>query len=157
MSACKGSSKKNCGKKIQIIGYVLAAVLAVGGGVLSASGVANAHVAIIAAFWVALVTFILALELKKMQNERNSARTGMISLPYAGSEYQGKDYRAVASLYTRLGFRNVTTVSLHDLKTIMVSKPGSTESVTIGGEKVSTNEWYDPDAEVVITYHDFAE
>ena len=157
MSACKGSSKKNCGKKIQIIGYGLAAVLAVGGAVLSASGVANAHMAIVVALWVALLTFIVSLELKKIQKEKHSVRTGMINLPYAGSEYMGKDYRAVASLYTRLGFRNITTVSLHDLKTIMVSKPGSTESVTIGGEKVSTNEWYNPDAEVVITYHDFAE
>lgn len=157
MSTSKGSSKKNYGKKIQIIGYGLAAVLAIGGAVLSASGVANAHMAIIVAFWVALFTFIIGIELKKTQKEQQSARTGMINLPYAGSEFEGKDYRAVASLYSRLGFRNVTTVSLHDLRTIMVSKPGSTQSVTIGGEKVSTNEWYDPDAEVVIMYHDFAE
>ena len=157
MSTGKDSSKNNSGKKWLIIGYVLAAILAVAGFVLNANGNSSANTVIMAAFWIALFTVILGIELKKKQNEQHSARTGMINLPYAGSEYEGKDYRAVESLYKRLGFRNITTVSMHDLRTIMTSKPGGTEKVTIGGKMVGTNEWYDPDAEVVIMYHDFAE
>ena len=157
MSTNKNSSKNSHNQKLLVIGYALAAILAVVGFVLNANGNSSANTLIMAAFWIALFTFILRIELKKKQNEQHSARTGMINLPYAGSEYEGKDYRAVESLYKRLGFRNITTVSMHDLRTIMTSKPGGTEKVTIGGKLVGTNEWYDPDAEVVIMYHDFVE
>ena len=157
MSANKNSSKNSRNQKLLVIGYVLAAILAVVGFVLNANGNSSANTLIMAAFWIALFTVIIGIELKRTQKEQHSARTGMINLPYAASEYEGKDYRAVASLYKRLGFRNITTVSLHDLRTIMTSKPGGTEKVTIGGKLVGTNEWYDPDEEVVIIYHDFAE
>ena len=157
MSANKASSKNSRGKKWPIIGYSLAAMLAVVGFILDTRGHTSAFPVVMVAFWIAVFTYLINLELKKKRSEERSVCTGMINLPYAASAYQGKDYRAVASLYARLGFHNITTVSLHDLRTIMTSKPGGTETVTVGGRLVGTNEWYDPEEEVVITYHDFAE
>ena len=85
MSTGKDSSKNNGGKKWLIIGYVLAAILAVVGFVLNANGNSSANTMIMAAFWIALFTVIIGIELKRTQKEQHSARTGMINLPYAGS------------------------------------------------------------------------
>jgi len=157
MSANKDSSKNIRGKKWLIIGYVLAAILAVVGFILDTRGNSSAFTVIMVAFWIAVFTYLIGFELKKKQNEERNVSMGMIKLPGVATEYDNKDYRAIASVYKRLGFRNITTVNLHDLRTIMTSKPGGTETVMVGGKLVGINEWYDPEEEVVITYHDFAE
>lgn len=151
------SSKKVRGWKVRIAAYCIAAVLAVTGVFLYLRGVSAGYAAIGVAFWIALLTYIIGLEQKRKQEDARSARLGMIKLPSVASEYHDQDYRAIASAYRRLGFRHVTTVNLHDLRRVMLKKPGTTECVTIGGKKAGINEWYDPEAEVVITYHDFAE
>lgn len=157
MRAGKDSSKNNHGKKWLIIGYIVAALLAVVGFILNTRGNTSAFTVIMVAFWIAVFTFLIGYEQRKKQNEERNARMGMIKLPSVATAYEDKDYRAIESVYKRLGFHNIVTVNLHDLRTIMVSKPGGTKSVTVGGKKVGINEWYDPDAEVVITYHHFAE
>lgn len=157
MRAHKESNRTSLGKKLLIAAYAAAAITAVAGVVLWSKGVSAGSTAVIVAFWIALFAFLIGKEQKKKQEDERSARLGMIKLPTVASEYHDQDYRAILSAYTRLGFRNVSAVNLHDLHRVMLKKPGTTECVTIGGKKAGVNEWYDPDAEVIITYHGFAE
>lgn len=151
------SKKSNRWKICRNIAYAVAALLAVGGAVFSIRGVAGAASAIGVAFWIALFTYLIDKEQKKRQVDAQNARLGMVKLTMAAAEYLGKDYRKITTIYQNLGFRNISAVSLHDMRHIMTNKPGATESVTIGDKKAGVDEWYHPDAEVVITYHDFAE
>jgi len=145
------------GRKWLIIAYSATAAIAVAGAILWACGVTAGSTVIGVAFWIALFAFLIGREQKKKQEAAHNTRLGMINLPMAASEYLGKDYRAIVAVYERLGFRNITAVNLHDLHRVVLNKPGTVESVTIGGRKTGVNEWHDPDAEVVITYHGFAE
>ena len=144
-------------RKIRVAIYIVAAILAVVGVILYARGVSKAYIVVGVAFWLALLTYIVGIEQKRKYEDARNARLGMIKLPSVASEYHDQDYRAIASAYKRLGFRNVVTINLHDLRHVMLKKPGTTECVTVGGKKAGINEWYDPDAEVKITYHGFAE
>jgi len=157
MGAQKNPDRTSRRKTWMILAYAAAAIAAVAGVILRINGISAGSTAVIVSFWVALFVFLIGKEQKKKQEDERSARLGMIKLPTVASEYHDQDYRAILSAYQRLGFRNVTAVNLHDLHRVVLKKPGTTECVTIGGKKAGVNEWYDPDAEVLITYHGFAE
>ena len=62
------------------------------------------------------------------------------------------------SILEEAGFVNITTEADRDLVTGWITKEGSVEEISIGGDtKFSQNASYRPDVEIVITYHAFKE
>lgn len=106
--------------------------------------------------YIALFTFIGADSQKKKREEQRKTRSGMIKLTTAAAEYKEKNYRSIESVYSRLGFRNVSTINMYDLRVGLLKKPGTVAEVTIDGEEPEEDEWYTPNADVIITYHGLA-
>ena len=70
------------------------------------------------------------------------------------SNYNTKNYASIETQFEKSGFTNVTSVPLHDLKIGILKKPGTVESVTIGGKTVAPGrKKYPSDAPVIINYH----
>lgn len=64
----------------------------------------------------------------------------------------------LASTLEEAGFVNITTEADRDLITGWITKEGSVEEISIGGDtKFSQNASFRPDVEIVITYHAFKE
>lgn len=107
--------------------------------------------------YVAMFTFISADSQKKKREEARKARSGMIKLTSAATDHKEKNYKIIEAAYKHLGFYNVSSINMHDLRVGLLKKPGTIESVTIDGEEPRTSEWYNPNAEIIITYHGLAE
>lgn len=64
----------------------------------------------------------------------------------------------LVSTLEKAGFVNITTEADRDLITGWITKEGSVEEISIGGDtKFSQNASFRPDVEIVITYHAFKE
>lgn len=64
----------------------------------------------------------------------------------------------LVSTLEEAGFVNITTEADRDLITGWITKEGSVEEISIGGDtKFSQNASFRPDVEIVITYHAFKE
>lgn len=78
-----------------------------------------------------------------------------IRIPDSVKSYSGKDYVAVKEILKSAGFTNVKCVPLNDLtKAGIFSKPGRIQSIVIDGEDIDEgNTFYEPNANIVISYH----
>lgn len=78
-----------------------------------------------------------------------------IKIPDSVKSYSGKDYAAVKEILKSAGFKNVVCVPLNDLtKAGFFSKPGRIQSIVIDGEDIDEGHtFYEPDANIVISYH----
>ena len=82
------------------------------------------------------------------------------SIPIPVSAKDGKKMLCdeLVSILEEAGFVNITTEADRDLITGWITKEGSVEEISIGGDtKFSQNASYRPDVEIVITYHAFKE
>lgn len=79
-----------------------------------------------------------------------------IKVPYGISDYENKSYLAIEELFKCAGFTNVRCIALHDLRTSLIKKPDTVESITINGHTVTCGgSKFPPDAAVLISYHSF--
>lgn len=82
------------------------------------------------------------------------------SIPIPASAKDGRKMLCdeLVSTLEEAGFVNITTEADRDLITGWITKEGSVEEISIGGDtKFSQNASFRPDVEIVITYHAFKE
>ncbi len=80
----------------------------------------------------------------------------MSLVPYSNSKAVGKDYETVRKDFEEAGFENVKLKKQEDLIIGLLTKNGEVESVTVNGVyNYDTEEEYNSDVEVVITYHTY--
>lgn len=85
----------------------------------------------------------------------NYRELGYIQLTSEALAFKGKNYRNIQSIYTKLGFKRIAVVNMKDLTAIYYNSRGLVESVTIDGLIPQKNQWYDPNAKVIIKYHGY--
>ena len=142
-------------RKGRNIAFSVAGGVAVIGAICALFAPTFAMFAFAIAGWIALFTVINGDDRKKKMAERRKANSGMIKLTSNAATYDKKDFRSVQAAYQSLGFTNIQLINLRDLRTGLLKKPGTVETVTINGESPHTDEWYYPNAHIAITYHGF--
>lgn len=85
--------------------------------------------------------------------EQNSKIIETIKLPSSVMDIEKKDYTTLESAYKKLGFQNIRSVNLKDLRTKLFIKPGTVNSVTINGASPECGKLYNSTDTVIITYH----
>lgn len=79
-----------------------------------------------------------------------------ISVPKSSSYFLNENYKDVQKILEGAGFTNIEFEVLDDLVTGWVTSDGAVEKVSIGGyTSFSTSDRFEPDSEIVITYHTF--
>lgn len=108
-------------------------------------------------FGVLVIILSTVSEISKTgeDKKRKNIDLGLIQLTDIALSYKNTNYRLMQSVYTKLGFIHVTIVNMKDLTTGLIKSPGSVDTVTIDGKLPQKDEWYDPNAKVVIKYHGF--
>lgn len=72
----------------------------------------------------------------------------------AMEDYDEKQYKVIAALFSAAGFRNIKTIPLHDLNFFLIGNDGKTEEVTIEGQSdFEEGDVFPKNLQVVITYH----
>lgn len=72
--------------------------------------------------------------------------------PPAG-DMAGKNYEVVIKAFEDAGFTNVGIKKIEDYYNGLTVKLGEVEEVTINGKRYKADKLYDPEAEVVVSYH----
>ena len=134
--------------------YIIAIVMVIVGALFCAFGGLLGVLLIIGGGLVAEFTYIGATDQKKKRENVRNTREGMIKLNSAAFEYEGKNYKTIKEIYTRLGFKNVSVINLRDLHVGLVKRSGIVDEVIIDDEVIDADKWYHPNADVLITYHD---
>ena len=107
-------------------------------------------------FWLIVVIVVLAIIGSLSEDEDN--HDGKVKVPITSSSASGKNYEDIVTQFEKAGFENITTKEITDLITGWVNKDGEVESVSIDGDTdYDSNDWFEKDAKVVISYHTFAE
>lgn len=79
-----------------------------------------------------------------------------IKMPASSSDFEGTHYLEVSDTLESAGFTNVQTEVLKDLVFGWLTKDGEVEKVAVDGDTIfSTDDKYNPDVEITITYHTF--
>ena len=94
----------------------------------------------------------------KTQEELQAEHPDQVNVPGSAKELKKKNYEEATALFTSAGFTTITAEPIYDLKTGIVNKDGSIESISIGGKlDFNADDWFDPGVEIKITYHTFEE
>ena len=65
-----------------------------------------------------------------------------------------RSYKELEGDFSSAGFENVSCVALNDLNEKLYKKDGIVSKITVNGSTAfQLNEWYEPDTEVIISYH----
>ena len=81
-----------------------------------------------------------------------------ISVTVNSKELSGKNYSDVLNILKEMGFTNIRSVGLGDLKKGWFYKEGNVKTVSIGDiTKFFVGDVFEKDVEVVISYHSFPE
>lgn len=149
--------EKERSRKGRMVAFIIAVVFIVIGAIIEAVDSYNllGIFIILGGAYIAMFTFNNADSQKKKREEQRAMHEGMIKLTSTAYEYEGKNYKTIEEIYTRLGFNNISLVNLRDLHFGLSKKDGIVEEVTIDDEVIDCDKWYNPNAEVVITYHGF--
>ena len=74
----------------------------------------------------------------------------------ASKKYKGDDYQDVVVELEKMGFSNIETVPLGDLKKGIIHEDGHVKEVSINGNtKFKEGEIFDIDAVVIVSYHSY--
>lgn len=147
--------EKERSRKSRKNAYIVAAVMAVIGGILVAFESLLGPLLIIGGGVVALITYTGGIEQRENRENKQKSHDGMIKLTSTAFDYEGKNYKVIEDVYARLGFKNISVINLRDLHLGLLKKNGVIEGIIIDDEVIDSNKWYNPSAEVVITYHGF--
>lgn len=106
--------------------------------------------------YAAVTVFYHSLKPKSAPTAESQPMDGQVRISAAPKELKGKSYQEVFSLLQEMGFTNITSKPLGDLKKGWLHDEGEVKEVSIAGSaKFSTNDIFDSDAEIVISYHSF--
>ena len=98
--------------------------------------------------------FLIFKVLPDKEKETNLRKSGAVMFPKGLDPFTDQNYETVSSILRGSGFRNVTCVNLHDIKTGLLSDPGKIATITVSGAEISSGgKYYLPDAPIIITYH----
>lgn len=105
----------------------------------------------------AIIIGILGWDYLSESNKKNMAdiskNLGRIKIGKSSSDFEGKDYRDVEKSIRSYGFTNISMDAMGDLTFGLIYKPGRVDTITIDGNRFSNDDWFSPDAHVVISYH----
>lgn len=91
----------------------------------------------------------------KYHSEKKASDT-QIKITKSSKKLKGEDYQDVVAELEKMGFSNIETVPLGDLKKGIIHKDGHVKEVSIGGEtKFKDGEIFDMDAVVIVSYHSY--
>ena len=109
--------------------------------------------AILGVFVLMMLFFALMMWIEDYEAK---PKDGEIKMPCAVSDYKGESYEDVIRELEDLGFDNIETSAKKDLVTGWITKDGSVEKVSIGGDSdFEEGDIFKEDAEVVVIYHTF--
>lgn len=104
----------------------------------------------------AVIVSYHSLKPKSAPTAESQLVDGQVRISAAPKELKGKSYQEVFSLLQEMGFTNITSKPLGDLKKGWLHDEGEVKEVSIAGSaKFSANDIFDSDAEIVISYHSF--
>ncbi len=88
--------------------------------------------------------------------EAKPVESAKIYMPQKASAFKGESYEDVVKILEGAGFHNIKLVADPDLINGFLHDDGDVEKVSVGGyTSFSTSDSFDPDVEIVITYHTF--
>ncbi len=89
-------------------------------------------------------------------HSEKKATDSQIKITKSSKKLKGEDYQEVVGELEKMGFSNIETVPLGDLKKGIIHKDGHVKEVSIGGKtKFKDGEIFDMDAVVIVTYHSY--
>ncbi|MGD6777714.1 DUF4839 domain-containing protein [Sutcliffiella horikoshii] len=110
------------------------------------------------AFYEKILLFLCLVIVIIISACSNEQDPNLVKVSKSSDEIVGENYQTVISDFEEMGFTNIETKVLDDLITGWLTKDGEIEQVEINGvTDFSTNDSFQKDSKVVITYHTFPE
>ena len=102
---------------------------------------------------------VLSLSLAGCGNSNSATeQEGKVQAPITSSSAMGENYADIVTQFEKAGFTNITTEGLEDLITGFLHEENDVKEISIDGDtSYKKDEWFDPDARVVIRYHSYPE
>ena len=89
----------------------------------------------------------------KQESEQRAIEAGMKKVGRSSADFEGMNFEAAVAELKLAGFTNISTIDLNDAG-LFKNKKDTIERITINGTtSFSSNEYFPPDAQIVITYH----
>lgn len=86
--------------------------------------------------------------------EREMLKNGGIRFPKSLEPFEKQNFETVRNTLERAGFNNIKTESMHDVFIGLFQKPNLVESITVGGEVISSGgKVFMPNTAIIIKYH----
>lgn len=108
--------------------------------------------------WKRILIVLSAFVLLSLFGRGGSEPDHRIQIPSASFDYRGMDYQDVQAELTEAGFTNVVTEAVDDLIAGWLAEDGKVSEISVDrGTSFSSGAKYEPDVEIIITYHTFPE
>ncbi len=92
--------------------------------------------------------------LPEKENEKILMKSGGIRFPKSLEPFSEQYVNTVEHTLRSAGFRNITTINMHDITVGLFQKPGKVENISVNGENITSGgKVYLPNALIAITYH----
>ena len=147
-------------QRARVLGMRVSSVLAAVGALMIVGGSLAGRAAGPAAAWCYTLAKAGSLPLIGgagigLHVRNRSGRSGeKAKVPSSISDYERKNYSAIEDMFRIAGFTDVRCVPLSDLTIGVLKKPGTVESITINGNRITSGGKHFPkNATVVISYH----
>jgi len=145
--------KRAAAEKTKKVKIIISVVMGIVGIVLMLAGAGMAG--LVGLLVLEGVMFIWILNDKEKEDDIDFG--DKVKVPSGISDYEKKSYVAIEAMFKGAGFTNIKCIPLHDLRTGLLKKPDTVESITINGKEITSGgKKFSPEATVVISYHSFA-
>lgn len=145
--------KRAAAEKTKKVKIIISVAMGIVGIILMLAGVGMAG--LVGLLVLEGVMLIWILNDKEKEDDINFG--DKVKVPSGISDYEKKSYVAIEAMFKGAGFTNIKCVPLHDLRTGLLKKPDTVESITINGKEITSGgKKFSPDATVIISYHSFA-
>lgn len=118
------------------------------------SGLAIALLIVFCAIMHVIYAIVHTLYQSEKDKERRNRESGKIRPSESASSFEGQDVSYVENTLRACGFTNIQRIPMNDLVTGLITRPGKVEKVIFGDNShFSSEDWFDPDIQISITYH----